>query len=472
MHIPAQETKDSQAGTFDNTYIWLISMAAALGGLLFGYDWVVIGGAKVFYEAYFGLTSSQQIGWANSCALLGCLGGSVVSGGLSDRYGRKKLMLLAAVLFAVSSVLTGWAASFSAFIFWRVIGGVAIGMASNVSPTYIAEVSPPHIRGRLVSLNQMTIVIGILAAQIVNLLIADRVPADIGIDALRRSWNVLYGWRWMFTAVAIPSVIFFVSALFLPESPRWLIVNGRRAAALRIFARIGGALYATEALAVIEDSHSITPSFSTWQHLKQRNVLRALLIGIALAVLQQWSGINVIFNYAEDIYRSAGYGVSGTLFNIVVTGTINLLFTIVALQLVDRLGRRPLLIFGFSGICASHLLLALAYRMQLTGLPILLLTLSAIACYALSLAPITWVIISEIFPNTVRGAGVAAAVTALWTASFILTYTFPLLAEALKPAGTFLLYGCICLAGLVFALRKIPETKGKTLEQIEVELAR
>ena len=212
---------------YNARYVWMISAVAALGGLLFGYDLVVIGGAKPFYERYFQLNGEHLVGWANSCALLGCLLGSMAAGGLSDRFGRKKLLILSACLFAVSSVLTGWAPAFTWFVVWRIAGGVAIGMASNVSPMYIAEVSPAAWRGRLVSLNQLTIVVGILGAQIVNWLIAQPVPESATDQMIRDSWNGQFGWRWMFTAVAVPSVIFFVSAFFVPESPRWLVAKGR-----------------------------------------------------------------------------------------------------------------------------------------------------------------------------------------------------------------------------------------------------
>jgi len=214
------------AAKYNMAYIWGISLVAALGGLLFGYDWVVIGGAKPFFEKYFQLNSEELSGWANSCALVGCLAGSLVTGGLSDKLGRKKLLVVSAFLFAASSVLTGWATTFGWFVAWRIIGGVAIGMASNLSPMYIAEVAPAHMRGRLVAVNQLTIVIGILAAQIANWLIAEKVADGATAEMIRQSWNGQYGWRWMFTAVAVPSLLFLVSALFVPESPRWLVKNG------------------------------------------------------------------------------------------------------------------------------------------------------------------------------------------------------------------------------------------------------
>jgi len=452
-------------------YVWMISMVAAMGGLLFGYDWVVIGGAKPFFEKFFNLTSEAQIGWANSCALLGCLVGSLASGILSDKFGRKKLLLVSAFLFAISSIFTGWAGSFDAFVFWRIVGGVAIGMASNLSPMYIAEVAPAHLRGRLVAINQLTIVFGVLGAQIANLLIADKVADGATAEMIRQSWNGQYGWRWMFTAVTAPSLLFFVGALLVPESPRWLIKNGKLEPARRILAKIGGQAYADTEAADIQN----TISSEEVHHVRFSDLLvpkmrKILLVGIVLAVLQQWSGINVLFNYAEEIYRSAGYGVNDIMFNIVITGAISLVFTLLAIGMVDRFGRRVLMLIGCAGIGLSHVLIGIAYVMKLKGLAVLLFTLSALGCYSLSLAPITWVLISEIFPNRIRGAAISVAVSALWIACFILTYTFPILNGALGTAKTFWLYAAICFAGFIFVFTKVPETKGKSLEQIEREL--
>jgi sugar porter (SP) family MFS transporter len=473
MHAGVGSASGRIAGSFNAGYVWLISAIAALGGLLFGYDWVVIGGAKPFYEKFFQLTSEREIGWANSCALLGCLAGSMLAGAISDRYGRKKLLLLSALLFAVSSVLTGWAITFGAFIAWRLAGGVAIGIASNVSPTYIAEVSPAPWRGRLVSLNQLTIVVGILAAQIVNWLIAEPVAANATAEMIRQSWNGQVGWRWMFTAVAVPAAVFFAASFFVPESPRWLAANGRSERARRVLARIGGESYAGLALDEIQATVAMESQYRTeWKELFSSPVRRVLAIGIFLAVLQQWSGINVIFNYAEEIYRGAGYGVNDILFNIVITGTINLVFTLVALSFVDRFGRRPLMLFGCAGIAISHLLIGVAYVLKWSGLPVLIFTLSTIGCYAMSLAPVTWVLISEIYPNRVRGLAVSVTVSALWIASFALTFTFPIINGSLGPAATFWLYGAICVIGFVVVRAKVPETRGKSLEEIETGIAR
>ena len=467
-----RNSQTQPAHSYNAAYVWAISSVGALGGLLFGYDWVVIGGAKPFYEKYFQLISESSIGWANSCALIGCLLGSVVSGSISDRFGRKKLLILAALLFVMSSLLTARAHTFSSFITWRIAGGLAIGIASNVSPTYIAEVSPAPWRGRLVTLNQLTIVLGILAAQIVNWLIADPVPKGATAEFIRQSWNGQYGWRWMFTAVAVPSLIFFFAAMFIPESPRWLVKIGANQRALATLGRIGGEKYSHEAIAEIQGT--LNPhgqSVAPWHELRTPYILKLLSIGVCLAVLQQWSGINIIFNYAEEIYRNAGYEVNSILFNIVITGTINLVFTLVALGLVDKFGRRALMLLGCAGIALSHVVLGLAYRSGTKGFPVLVITLCTIACYALSLAPVTWVLISEIFPNRVRGFAVSVSVSALWVASFLLTFTFPILYRILGPAQTFWIYAVVCLAGFFFVLWRVPETKGRTLEQIEYEFA-
>jgi sugar porter (SP) family MFS transporter len=460
-----------RAARYNMAYIWLISLVAAMGGLLFGYDWVVIGGAKPFFEKYFQLNSEALSGWANSCALVGCLAGSLVTGGLSDKLGRKKLLVASAFLFAASSVLTGWATTFSWFVVWRIVGGVAIGMASNLSPMYIAEVAPAHMRGRLVAINQLTIVIGIVAAQVVNWLIAEKVADGATAEMIRQSWNGQYGWRWMFTAVTAPSLLFLVSALFVPESPRWLVKNGMADHARQVLAKIGGQTYAdAEARDVQATLASAEIHHVRFQDLLEPKMVKILLVGVTLAVLQQWSGINVIFNYAEELYKAAGYGVSDILFNIVITGAINLVVTFVAIGTVDRFGRRGLMLIGCAGIALSHLLLGAAYTAEMKGLLVLVLTLSAIGCYGMSLAPITWVLISEIFPNRIRGAAVSVAVSALWIACFILTYTFPILKGAVGMSGTFWIYAAICAAGFVFVLLRVPETKGKTLEQIEREL--
>lgn len=453
------------------SYVWGIAIVAAMGGLLFGYDWVVIGGARQFYEVYFGLVSEQLVGWANSCALVGCFAGSLAAGLLGDRFGRRRILLASAILFAVSSVLTGWANVFSSFIFWRILGGTAIGLSSNISPLYIAEISPAAIRGRLVSLNQFAIVVGILLAQVVNWRIARPVPDRISSALFLQSWNVQYGWRWMFTAVAVPAIVFMLTSIFIPESPRWLMAKGKEAGARETLTRIGGVAYAESELQGI--AHALAREAGnrrSWSDLLRPGVRKVLVVAVLLAFLQQWTGINILFNYAAEIYRSAGYGSNDIFLNIVITGTINLVFTVLAMAIVDRIGRRRMMILGCAGIGVSHMLSGLAYRAGWHGAPILLLTLCAIACYAMTLAPVTWVLIAEIFPNRIRSMGVSVAVSGLWIASFLLTYTFPLLNRVLGSSGIFFAYGAICLAGGLFVFSSVTETKGQSLEEIETSV--
>ncbi|SEM56087.1 MFS transporter, sugar porter (SP) family [Chitinophaga rupis] len=453
--------------TYNHLYLFIISMISAMGGFLFGYDWVVIGGAKPFYERFFGITGSPAAqGWAMSCALVGCLAGAAISGILSDRYGRKKLLMLSAALFLVSSWLTGAAHSFQSFVVYRIIGGIGIGLASNLSPMYIAEVTPAHLRGKYVSINQLTLVIGILAAQIFNWLIAEPVPAGATDDFILRSWNGQTGWRIMFWAALVPSALFLLLLIWLPESPRWLATKNYNDKARQVLTKIGGAAYAQAELQAITQTADGDTRVRLQQLLKP-GVSRILLIGIIIAAFQQWCGINVIFNYAEEVFAAAGYGVSQILLNIVITGGVNLIFTLVAMYTVDRWGRRRLMLIGAGGLAMIYAIMGLLYFMHFSGWPLLLLVVMAIGCYAMSLAPVTWVVLSEIFPNRLRGSMMSIATLSLWAASFGLTYTFPLLNSALGASGTFWGYGVICIAGFIFIRSTLPETKGKTLEEIE-----
>ncbi len=451
-------------------YIWLISAVAALGGLLFGWDWVVIGGAKPFFQRYFQLTDPAIIGWANSCALVGCLVGALVAGALSDRFGRKKLLVVSALLFAVTSLGNALAGSFAVFVAWRMLGGVAIGLASNLSPMYIAEIAPAQMRGKLVSINQLTIVVGVLAAQLVNWGLVRHLPAGASDEFIRNSWFGQAGWRWMFALTAAPAALFFAGMFLVPESPRWLAKNGKPEQAQAILKKIGGENYAARALKEIEATLVNEIARVDFRELLAPKMRRVLVLGVVLAMFQQWCGINTIFNYAEEIFKAAGYDISTVLKNIAWTGSVNLAFTFVALGTVDRLGRRPLMLGGAAGLAVIYTILGFCFHADVKGLPVLALVLLAIACYSMSLAPITWVVISEIFPNRIRGAAMAVAVAALWLACFLLTYSFPILNAKLGAAGTFWLYAGICVAGGVFIWFKLPETKNKSLEEIERDL--
>lgn len=458
---------------FNTAYILKLTLVSALGGLLFGYDWVVIGGAKPFYERFFDIAASPHLqGWAMSSALIGCLFGALSSGYLSDRLGRKKPLIGAAALFTISAIGTGAVNDFSMFIVYRLLGGLGIGMASAVSPMYIAEIAPARLRGRLVAVNQLTIVIGILAAQIINFLIAEKVPDGATDDMIVQSWNGQWGWRWMFWAETVPASAFFVLAFFIPESPRFLSKLGNREAANRILQKIGGTQYALNVEKEIAQTLQQTSARIDWKALKDKKIKPILLIGIVLAVFQQWCGINVIFNYAEEVFTSAGYSVSDMLLNIVITGTVNLIFTLIAMRMVDSWGRRKMMLLGSLGLAIIYVVLGGSYYMGIQGVGILSLVIIAIATYSLTLAPVTWVVLSEIFPNRIRGAAMAIATTSLWIASFILTYTFPLLNASLNAYGTFWLYALISAGGFLFILKKLPETKGKSLEEIEMSFKR
>jgi SP family arabinose:H+ symporter-like MFS transporter len=452
-------------------YLLSISLVSAMGGLLFGYDWVVIGGAKPFYEPFFGITNSAALqGWAMSSALIGCLAGAALSGWLSDRYGRKRLLILSAGLFVAASLGTGAAVSFTTFIIFRMLGGIGIGLASNLSPMYIAEITPGNVRGGFVSINQLTIVIGILTAQLINWRIAQPVPPGATTFDIMASWNGQMGWRYMFYACAVPAGLFFLLMWFVPESPRWLAKNSlNRPKAQKILAKIGGNDYAFFEITSIEETLRTSDEKTDLRLLKQPGVSKLLILGIVIAVFQQWCGINVIFNYAQEIFANAGYSVSDILFNIVITGSVNLIFTFIGMFTVDKLGRKALMLLGSGGLAGIFTVIGSMYFFHLQGLPLLIMVVVAIACYAMSLAPVTWVVLSEIFPNRMRGTAMSVATFSLWAACFVLTYTFPILNKMLQASGTFWLYGFICLLGFWFIFKKLPETKGKSLEEIEHE---
>lgn len=472
--MTVEELGVSETGARDETseagrglYLWSVAGVAALGGLLFGYDWVVIGGAKPFYEAYFGVTAPSQQAWAMSCALIGCLLGAIASGALSEAIGRRKALILAAAAFAVSSIGTALSVTFIDFVAWRISAGVAIGMASVLSPVYIAEIAPARERGRLVCLNELTIVIGILGAQTVNWLIAQPVDAGASVADIAQSWNGRVAWRLMFGAALVPAAVLLIGAIFIPESPRWLGRKARWPQAQRVLERLAGR---RDALVIVDDMRATFAAAKTvgiGQVVRQPRVRRALLVGVVLAVLQQWCGINVIFNYAQEVFSAAGYGLSSIMINIVITGVVMCVFTFIAIASVEKLGRRPLMLIGCAGLAVLYAVLGGLYLTHQQGWPLLVLVVAAIGCYAMTLAPITWVILSEIFPNEARGACVAICTTALWAACFVLTYTFPLFNAGIGPAYTFWLYAVICAGGFLFVFWKVPETKGRSLEEIE-----
>ena len=423
------------------SFIYFICSVSAMGGLLFGYDWVVIGGAKPFYELFFGISESPVMqGVAMSTALVGCLVGAMVAGALADRYGRKPLLTTAAVLFTLSAVGTGLFNDFSLFNIARFIGGVGIGVASALSPMYIAEVSPTEIRGRMVSLNQMTIVLGILGAQIVNMLLA----RDTSV-AENMTWNVEWGWRWMFWAETVPAALFLVMSFFIPESPVYLQMK-----AATMSQRIG--------------------KEARLRELLQGKYRGVLLLGLFIAVFQQWCGTNVIFNYAQEIFTGAGYDVDGMFIDIVITGIANVAFTFVALYTIEKWGRRTLMLIGAGGLGLIYLTLGTCYFLEVKGFAMVCLVVTAISVYAMTLGPVTWTLLAEIFPNRIRGVAMATCTFALWVGCCTLTFSFPSMNAALGSSGTFWIYSGICVCAFIYLWRHCPETKGKTLEQLEKEL--
>ena len=450
--------------TINKRFVGFICLVSALGGLLFGYDWVVIGGAKPFYEIYFGIADNPSLqGLAISIAIAGCLLGAMTAGWLADKCGRKRLLIISAVIFLLSAYATGAFNTFDLFLAARFLGGIAIGIASGLSPMYIAEISPVSMRGRLVSVNQLTIVLGILGAQIANMLIAHPMPEGTTVPAAD-SWNCLMGWRWMFWGEAFPAAAFMILVFFIPESPRWLALAGRKREAINVLKKIGGSAYAMDEIAAAEYYNpDETSAKSGLKTLFSKKYAKVLVLGIFIAVFQQWCGTNVIFNYAQEIFADAGFDLGDMLFNIVLTGITNVIFTIVAIFTVDRIGRRPLMLWGAGGLAVIYLILGTCYLFHVKGIFMILLVVAAIACYAMTLGPITWVLIAELFPDKVRAVAVAVCTFALWTGCLTLTYFFPLLNSSLGSYGTFWIYSGICFFGLIYLSKSLHETKGKRI---------
>lgn len=440
--------------TFNSAYIIGISFISALGGYLFGFDFAVISGALPFLRTEFALTELAE-GFLTGSLALGCILGCLLAGRMADKYGRKPGLLLAAFVFAVSSIGMAMAHTLDFFIAMRFAAGVGVGMASLLSPMYIAEISPAAVRGRNVAINQLTIVLGILITNLVNYQLA-----DYGDEA----------WRWMFGLGAVPSAIFLLGVIWLPESPRWLIAVDRRDKAEAILKKIGKGDFAATTLQSIERSLPTNKPVS-YKAVFEKSVRPAVIVGITLAVFQQLCGINVVFNYTSTIFESVGADLDRQLFETVAIGVINLLFTLLAMWQVDRLGRRPLILAGSLLLATAYVILAILLQNGAGAGWVSVFVLVAIASYATSLAPVTWVLISEIFPNKIRGMATSIAVVSLWIAYFILVFTFPLLAKVLGTYGPFWLYAGICLLGFVFIKYKVKETKGKTLEELESYVA-
>lgn len=549
--LPATPAQGPAHGSV--AYVLLLTLVAALGGLLFGYDTAVISGAIGFLQTHFDLDPQLWKGWAAASALIGCALGAGFAGMISDHLGRKKVLIVSAMLFLISALGTAFPRSFTEFIIYRIVGGLGVGAASMTSPMYIAEVSPARIRGRMVSVNQFAIVTGMLVVYFVNYFIGgygtaldravvgpklarqgatvdapraaamlrnsasrsprvdandprsaegfereieeflaahdDRLEARAVVEFLRRydvnvdetdvhlaaegrvPWNVARGWRWMFGSEALPAVMLLLLMFLVPESPRWLTKQGRRDQAMTILTRVDGRENARAELAAIEDA--IAHESGSVMQLLMPGFRIALAIGVVLAIFQQITGINVFLYYAPEIFKKMGTGSSAALLQTVIVGVVNLSFTVIAIWSVDRLGRKPLMLIGYTGMAISLVAMGLAAYWQKTEVWVLAFILGYIACFALSVGPVTWVILSEIFPTRIRGRAMAIATVCLWVANFLVTQTFtmmdehPGLVERFHHGFVFWVYALFSVLAFAFILACVPETKGKTLEEIE-----
>ena len=451
--------KDKQTGGL--IFVYQVCFVAALGGLLFGYDTAVISGAIGFLKSRFDLSAAAK-GWAASCALIGCIIGVSIAGILSDRLGRKKTLIISAFLFLISALGTALPRTLTEFIIFRIIGGVGVGAASITSPMYIAEISPAGIRGRMVSINQFAIILGMLVVYFVNYYIAGQ--GD-------EKWNVQLGWRWMFGSESLPAAMLLFLMFLIPETPRWLVKQKFESKALDILTRVSGEKNAQKELASIKET--IAYEKGSVLQLFEPGMIIVLVIGVTLAILQQITGINVFLYYAPEIFKKVGTETNAALLETVAVGAVNLTFTVVAIVTVDRIGRKPLMVAGAAGMGICLFAMGFASYYQAAGVWLLIFVLGYIASFALSLGPVVWVVLSEIFPTKVRGRAMGIATLCLWSANFLVSQSFPMLDEnkwlvdKFHHGFTFWLYGAFCIVTIFFVLAFVPETKGKSLEEIE-----
>ena len=441
--------------------ITFIALSAALGGLLFGYDTAVISGAIGNLTEYFHL-SPVETGWAISSALVGCLIGAFFSDFLSDTFGRKVTMIITSILFILNSVGTAFPTSFTMFVIFRIIGGIGVGIASMVVPMYIAEIAPPKRRGALVGNYQLAIVIGIVVVYFVNYFIALQGDAD---------WNLNIGWRWMFGSEIIPSILFLIFIFLIPESPRWLFQKGETSKAIVVLQKLNTAEEVVQVQSEIENSLHQEDK-NQWKHLGNPIFKKVLFVGVGLSIFQQLTGINAILYYAPEIFKSLGSSTDVSLLETSILGVVNLLFTLLAIRLVDKMGRKPLLYIGSIGMTIALAAVGLFIYFNAIGNWVLPFLLLFMASFSISWGPIVWVLLSEIFPNKIRSLAIAISVFIQWVANFVVTQVFPSLVENqclrdnFNGAFPFYLFSIICLFSIFFINKYLPETKNKSLEEI------
>jgi len=460
-------------------YTLRVALTVALGGFLMGFDASVISGVVGFIGPEFEL-SDIQLGWAVASLTLTSTIAMMLAGPLSDRFGRRPVLKAAAVMFAVSAVASAFAPDYATLVIARMLGGFGVGAALIIAPMYIAEIAPAALRGRMVSFNQLNIVIGISVAYFSNFLILNLGQSDLAwAKSLHLGdWN----WRWMLGVEALPAIFYFFALFFVPESPRWLVMRGKSEQALAILKRVGGRTQAEKDLAAVEESLSAEASMSkgSIRELFLPAMRLVLTIGIVIAVLQQITGINSVFFYAPMIFEQSGIGTDAAFMQAVLVGIVNLLATIVAILLIDRLGRRPLLLFGLVIIAGSMLLLAYSFAsanygpggelIDMNAGLVLIGILSFVAGFGVSLGPVMWVLFSELFPNRIRGIAISFVGLINSSISFIVQLVFPWELDNFGPATTFLIYGSFAIIGLIFIMRILPETKGRSLEELQAEL--
>ena len=442
--------------TGSKSYLIRISVVAALGGLLFGYDTAVIAGAIGYLQVKFDL-SAAMVGWAASSAIWGCVVGAMLAGTFSDRFGRKKVLLVTGILFTLSAIGSAIPENLTQFIGARFIGGLGVGAASMLSPLYIAEVAPARNRGTLVSLYQLAIVLGINLVYYINYRISTS-----GDEA----WNTEFGWRYMLGSEVIPAGLFFFLLLFVPESPRWMVKNGKAGKALDTLIKINGVVKAKEILNEIKEV--LSHESGKIGELFQPGLRKALIVGVVLALFSQITGINAIIYYAPEIFKSVGFATGSAFLQTVIIGVVNTLFTFVALWLIDQTGRKVLLLWGVGGMILCLLGVGICFQLEITSGPwLLIFILGYIASFASSLGPIPWVMMSEIFPTKIRGAAMSFGILILWIGVLLITQLTPMMLEGLGGAITFWIFMVNAMILLLFTWKVIPETKQRTLEEIE-----
>ena len=457
--------------TINFGYLIFLSVVAALGGFLFGYDTAVISGTIAQVTQLFQLDTLQQ-GWYVGCALVGSIVGVLFAGILSDKLGRKLTMVISAVLFSTSALGCALSADFTQLVIYRIIGGVGIGVVSIVSPLYISEVAVAQYRGRLVSLYQLAVTVGFLGAYLVNyqLLAWAESGTQLSVDWLNKVF-ITEVWRGMLGMETLPAILFFIIIFFIPESPRWLIVRGKELKAVNILEKIYNSI--TEAKSQLKETKSVLTSEtrSEWSLLMKPGIFKAVIIGVCIAILGQFMGVNAVLYYGPSIFENAGLSGGDSLFYQVLVGLVNSLTTVLALVIIDKVGRKKLVYYGVSGMVVSLILIGLYFlfgdSLGVSSLFLLIFFLFYVFCCAVSICAVVFVLLSEMYPTKVRGLAMSIAGFALWIGTYLIGQLTPWMLQNLTPAGTFFLFAVMCVPYMLIVWKLVPETTGKSLEEIE-----